>query len=199
MSAIFEAIDTFRCPTCTRELRPEVGPATVCPACGWEGQATLFRPLRPRADESENALPEDAVCAHHARKKAVAICAGTGDYVCALCAVEVGGHTYSAQYLDGPGKDKLTEASRRYFQRPDSGVLGFVALSLLLILLAPVFIPCAVYQFIQMIRLRRQSPMYRRLVGRGRIVFLSVALAFITLFALLAAVGFTVALLQGSD
>jgi hypothetical protein len=133
---------------------------------------------------------------HHPTKKAIAVCAGTGDYVCALCAVDIEGATYSVAYLDGPGKEKLTEASRRYFQRPDSGALGFVALSILVIFLSPLFVPCAVHQYVQMIRLRRQSPIYRRLVGGGRVFFITLGLLATIAFTAIAILGLTLAYLE---
>src|SRR5580658_2840979 len=99
------AITGFVCPRCGLALAADkpAQPSIACTRCNWTGEAYHFWRLPADVTSAEAALPEDAVCIHHPRKKAVAVCAGTGDYVCSLCAIELNGQTYSAEYLNGPG------------------------------------------------------------------------------------------------
>src|SRR5262245_48239980 len=88
---VVQTVSQFICPGCAAVLQPGPEVHVLCPACQWTGQAYLFQPVATRVDLAETALPDDAVCAHHPGKRAVAVCAGTGDFICALCAIDVGG------------------------------------------------------------------------------------------------------------
>src|SRR3712207_1092454 len=81
----------FACPSCRAPLDPPAPGRTLCPRCDWRGEAYLFTAKVLAVEAAEAALPDDATCAHHPRKRATAVCAGTGDYVCSLCAVELEG------------------------------------------------------------------------------------------------------------
>src|SRR4051812_44560983 len=118
-------IDYFVCPGCSVRLTPETSGATRCPHCKWRGDAYLFAPKPLDVSQAEMALPEDAACLHHPRKKATAVCAGTGDYICALCAVEIEGQTFSAAFLDKGGKEKAKKAFDRTLPRPDRHVYTY--------------------------------------------------------------------------
>ena len=89
--AVATPVTSFECPGCGEELAGEQGGRSRCPLCGWQGEAYLFRPLAVKVERAKEALPEDAVCAHHPTKQAVEVCAGTGDYICSLCAVKLEG------------------------------------------------------------------------------------------------------------
>src|SRR5207248_2157926 len=106
------------CPSCSREFQGPFLGSQACAFCGWIGEVYVFDPLPSTLDRAEQALPEDSVCMHHPSKKATAICAGTGDYICALCAVDLNGQTYSASYLGNAGKEKVGTAFDRYLERP---------------------------------------------------------------------------------
>lgn len=163
--AVAERVTEFDCPTCTQRIAQEVDGPTACVACGWRGEALLFRPSPVEAEKAQDALPDDAACAHHPHKRAEAICEGTGDYICALCAVELDGGIYSAQYLDKAGKDKLDKDARRYVERPDRQLTYAVVLTVLFWPLFFVTVPVSVYYFIKMARLRQHNELFRRLVG----------------------------------
>jgi signal peptidase I len=126
------------------------------------------------------ALPEDATCLHHPRKKAVAVCAGTGDYVCSLCAIELNGQTYSAEYLNGPGKNLAGKAFDRMLPRPDSQILFYMLLcfvpylNVIFIAFAFVWIPHAIYLYVKLLRLRRQNEVLARVVGQGRLITVAI-------------------------
>ena len=103
----------FSCPGCSNIL-DTVGQVRLrCPICKWVGDVYLFTPKVLDIEPAKLALPDDAACLHHPRKKAVAVCAGTGDYICSLCAVELNGQTYSANYLEGAGKQLAGSAFDR--------------------------------------------------------------------------------------
>src|SRR5689334_5511439 len=121
-----DVITQFSCPRCDSVLSPPSQGATRCPGCGWKGEAYLFSPAAMEVQTAEHALPDDATCIHHPRKKAIAVCAGTGDYICSLCAVDLDGETFSAQYLGAAGKQKAGRAFERNLPRPDSQVVLYL-------------------------------------------------------------------------
>ena len=174
-------IAQISCPSCGhRPLSPHVDNTAQCGRCGWTGYACLFSPLQREIPAQEAALPEDVTCVHHPAKKAVAICAGTGDYICSLCAIELGGKTYSTQYLDGPGKKEIATAFDRYLPRPDSE-LRLMALLFLIIpyltVLLPLWVPYAGFKLYRAIQLRYADPLFRKVVRAGFLTFLVVILA----------------------
>ena len=177
------AITQFPCPGCRAALElPTDGP-TTCPLCRWHGQAYLFSPLAIKGDAAELALPDDATCIHHPRKKAVAICAGSGDYICSLCAIDLNGQTYSAEYLNTGGKETIGKAFDRYLPRPDSQImLYFLCLfipyiNVIFIPFAFIWIPHAFYLYFKALRLQRENDLFRRVMGNGRIIGIPVLLS----------------------
>jgi hypothetical protein len=187
--AAYTRITSFNCPECHTLLQPPAAPETSCPRCRWKGSVWLFSPLAVQAEKAAQALPDDAVCAHHPGKQAVAICQGTGDYICSLCAVELNGQTFSAQYLNQAGKEKLSNAFARYLERPDRAILTYLALSLLCVFPAPLLIPLACRQYFKMRALRRKDPLYQRLVGSARVAVITIVLL---CFSILAVIGIIV-------
>jgi len=137
------------------------------------------------------AMPDDATCAHHPSKRASATCAGSGDYICPLCAVELNGQTFSAQYLESAGKQTAGKAFERYLDRPDRAASQAIILSFLFagcFFVGPIAVPYAIYQFFRMLKLRRSDPFYARLVTRRNTIALGLVLGLMTLLNLAAAV-----------
>jgi hypothetical protein len=177
-----QTVTDFVCPVCRAVLEPEQGhAATQCPSCGWTGEVYLFRPIELDPEQAVDALPEDATCVHHASKRAVAACAGTGDFICALCAIELDGEVYSAQYLNAGGKKKVSKSFDRYLPRPDREVGMAIFLSLLIWCLFVVTLPYAIHRFYKMCRLRRENELYARLVGPVTVGILAVLLVLVAL------------------
>lgn len=176
---------SFTCPGCKAELAGTANTVeTRCPACNWIGQVYLFRPLNLQVERAEEALPDDATCAHHPAKQAVAQCGGTGDYICALCSVEVDGTTYSASFLSSKGgKGKLKGAFDRYLPRPDRAMETAIALSFLLggMFVGIVGIPLAMYYFFKAKRLRREDKIFAEVFSRRRMILDGVILALVCL------------------
>src|ERR1700733_5222528 len=125
--AAVNVITDFLCPGCAEQLIP-TSSAVICPRCAWKGEAYLFSPRILAATNADIALPDEATCIHHPRKKATAVCAGTGDYICSLCAVELDGETLSAAYLATVGKKKAGKAFERNLPRPDSRIVLYLIL-----------------------------------------------------------------------
>jgi hypothetical protein len=175
------------CPSCAQLLEIREDGPTACPACRWRGEAYLFNPLPITVETAERALPQDATCLHHPTKKAVAVCAGTGDYICSLCAIELNGQVYSASYLSGAGKDKVGKSFERYLERPDSRIAMFLMLcfvpvaNYVVIPTCFLWVPYSFYLYAKALRLRRTNPLYARVFGTARIIVLPVLLS---LFAL---------------
>lgn len=168
-----EAAALIDCPGCKTVLEASAadGQACDCPVCLWRGRVWRFDPPEPAIDRPAQALPEDAVCAHHPRKKAEAICAGTGDYICSLCAVTVGGATYSAAYLNRPeANDQLAGQLEQNLPRPERRIKFLILLSILpcyQVVLAPAFLAWGVFEYVRLLRLRQHNPLYARVVGPG--------------------------------
>jgi hypothetical protein len=173
----------FVCPGCSVTLDVVSQGRVQCPRCRWVGDVYSFKPKLLQIEEAVAALPEDATCLHHPRKKAVAVCAGTGDYVCALCAIELNGQTYSAEYLNGAGKTLAGKAFERNLPRPDSQILFYMLLcfvpyiNAIFLAFAFVWIPHAIYLFTKLIRLRRENPVLRRVVGQGRLIWIAILIS----------------------
>lgn len=113
------------------------------------------------------ALDDDSACANHPTKKATAICDGTGDYICTLCAVDIGEKTYSTAYIDRVGVNSLDAPIQRHLKRPDRTVSLCFVLCLLIYFLGPAWVIWSVISFFQMLRYRKTEPIYRQIVGPG--------------------------------
>jgi hypothetical protein len=176
------AISQFACPGCDAILATPAQGTVRCSACQWQGDVFLFWRIPVNSATAESALPEDATCIHHPRKKATATCAGTGDYICSLCAVELNGQVYSAQYLDKGGKEKLGSSFERYLPRPDSQIGLYLLLSFIpyvnvaAIPFAFLWIPHGFVLYFRALRLRRENPLYRRLIGVMTVVIYPILL-----------------------
>lgn len=81
------------CPgdQCRGSLRHAANGTFQCDTCRMQVNAELFNPVTPVIQSPELAMSEDATCVYHPQKKAVTVCQGTGNFICALCAVEVKG------------------------------------------------------------------------------------------------------------
>jgi hypothetical protein len=113
-------------------------------------------------------LPDDAVCAHHPNKRAEAICAGTGDYICSLCSVSVNGQTYSAAYINRPeARQQMPSTWEQDLPRPDRRIRWLVLLAIFpycQALLGPVFLAWAGFEYVRLLRMRQTHPLIRRVV-----------------------------------
>ena len=164
------AMRGLECPSCKETLEAAQEGRIHCPLCNWQGDVYPFYPAPHTVEAAKTALPDDAVCAHHPTKQAVEICAGTGDYICSLCAVTIDGETYSAQHLGKKGKKKSAKAFSRYLARPDRAIsLCFVG-CLLFFIAAPILVPIAVISLFKMSKQRKEDPIYRQLVGAGTVI-----------------------------
>lgn len=132
--------------------------------CGWKGRVYLFRPIKYDAAQPEQALPENAACAHHPDKKAVAVCEGSGNYICALCVVEIDGKTYSVQHVDAKGKASFGKSFDRTMKRPDY----YIPAILLFFGLAPFLFPFLIILYLRMRRQFNSDLLYARLIGKAR-------------------------------
>ena len=176
------------CPRdlCRGTMTPAIGGTFLCDICRLEVKAELFNTIAPVIHAPEIATSEDATCVYHPHKKAVTVCQGTGNFICALCAVEVKGKTYSVQYLESKaGKKAADEMANRYLPRPDRVVTNlFVALFIpyanaVVFILFPLW---AVYGYLQcgkMAKMRREDALYHDLIGSARIVTAAVLISIV--------------------
>ena len=166
----------FDCPKCRERLFVEGSGPADCPKCEWKGEIHILKALKERAETARDALPEKAVCVHHPSKQATAVCDGTGDYICALCAVEMDGKIYSAEYLNRAGKGAMEKTYSRFLDRPDTNVTYLMAACIPLWFLSPLFLPFAFYKYVQAVRLRGRDPLFNRVFTRWDMLFKGVLL-----------------------
>jgi|GEM_PF-1869763 len=174
------------CPgnQCRGSLRHAANGTFQCDTCRMQVNAELFNPVKPVIQSPELAMSEDATCVYHPQKKAVTVCQGTGNFICALCAVEVKGKTYSVQYLESSaGKKATDEIISRYLPRPDRVVNNIlVALFIpyadaVVFILFPIWAAYGYLQCGKMAKMRRENALYHDLVGKSRIITAAVLLS----------------------
>ncbi|MEX2673735.1 MAG: hypothetical protein WD294_16665 [Phycisphaeraceae bacterium] len=178
----------INCPRCETRLGVPSGRPTYCRDCKMKLRAERFNPAPKQAEEAAPALPEEAACIHHPAKQAVNICAGSGDYICQLCSVDLNNAIYSAQYLEAGGKEQLSEAFDRTLPRPDRAAIVYLLCSIVF-WAAPVLIPLAFYNYYRMFRLRATSAVYREMVSTARVVLVTVAFGAIILLTVVGFMG----------
>ncbi|HEX4124596.1 MAG TPA: hypothetical protein VHY37_07700 [Tepidisphaeraceae bacterium] len=202
MLELAEAIP-FTCPGCPNRLGAQTPGGVRCPRCGWHGEVYTFQPKTTAIESAEFALPDEATCLHHPTKKAVAVCAGSGDYVCALCAVELNGQIYSTSYLDGAGKIVAGKAFDRVIPRPDSRIILYFLLcfvpyiNAVVIVFSFLWIPHSIYLYRKLVRVRREDELLRRVVGKGRMILIPILLGIFSLLWIGGVVVGVVALMRG--
>lgn len=141
------------------------GSAWECSNCGWKGEVFICHAKAPDNAPAEVAGPEDAVCANHPGKKAVAVCSGTGDYICSLCRVQIGDKSYSVQYLDGQGKTQAGLDFSKSMRRWDRLVVFLCLCSVLILMLSPAFVAGMTWALYKSVRERSQNLLYRQVAG----------------------------------
>ena len=175
----------FGCPGCGSLLSLAQPGSTRCPRCGWKGEVYTFSPKAVEVSAAETALPDEATCIHHPSKKATAVCAGTGDYICSLCAIEVDGQTYSAQYIDSGGKKTVASAFAKPFPGPIAGSTSICSCCWFLISTRS---RCWARFYGSRIRSycmpgpwhgRREEPIFVRLMGTTSVVLLPIVLVLV--------------------
>ena len=163
------------CPSCGASV-PGDGTETRCAACSWKGRVHRFDPPPPRAtDQPRTALPDDVVCANHPTKAATAVCAGTGSYICALCAIEIDGETYSADFLATNAAPSATSRFERELKRPDKSQLLVLLVGVFLLWgVSPLILITVVFQYTKHRRLVKENELYRE-VSSGWLFLLNIA------------------------
>jgi hypothetical protein len=175
----------FGCPGCASILSLAQPGPTRCPRCGWKGEAYQFSPKEVDVTAAATALPDEATCLHHPTKKATAVCAGTGDYICSLCAIDVNGQTYSAQYIESGGKEKVGGAFAQTLPRPDRRIHVYLLLlfvpyiDVIFLLGAFLWIPHSFVLYARALQMRREDPIFARLMGTTSVVLLPIVLALV--------------------
>lgn len=170
----------------------------ACVGCGWRGEVYFYDPVPFSVEQAETALPEDATCINHPSKKAVDVCAGTGDYICSLCAVEIAGQTFSANYVNQHGQKALAKHFQRKMSRPDR-VLRFLMVAGIILscaLVGPIFIIASPFLWWKMMKLRKTDQLYRQVISGFdlglTLVVVILAVALVALICGLMIVGFMV-------
>lgn len=174
------------CPgaSCRGNMVLAVNDKVYCDTCRLQANAELFDPITPVIHSPELAMSEDALCVYHPNKKATTVCQGTGNFICALCAVEVKGKSYSVQYLESKaGKKAAEEIVSHFLPRPDR-VVNNILIALFIpyadavvFILFPLWAVYGYFQCGKMAKMRREDALYHELIGRGRIVTAAVLIS----------------------
>lgn len=190
------------CPKCDGwlETRSQTGRQghVTCSRCKWAGEVRLYDPLPRQIEQAQQAMDADARCAFHPNKKAAAVCSGTGDYICSLCAVEIEDHTYSAMYIDLHGQEKIQDHFSKELPRPDRVIMWMIILCLFPypLIASPVVLPIGMIQWWKMVKQRNQNPSYRSMVGMTSVV---ISAFLLLLFSVILIAGFIAILIAIFD
>ncbi len=143
-------------------------PQSRCTVCGMEAVEYVFHPLVREIQRAQLALPDDATCVFHPNKKAVHTCAGTGNFICALCSVPLRDSIYSVQFLDSPpGKAVIGGNFDRYLPRPDRLVATLLTLcvippiNFMMWMTAVIWFPYGIFQWFVARRQFKTDALYR--------------------------------------
>ena len=161
------------CPRCHHSVDERVaGEWLTCDACGWSGRVFWFSPEERTAEVGAAATPDDAVCAHHPGRRAEAVCAGSGAYVCPLCAVELNGQTFDVAYVEAGGATDLQAALKRELPRPDRHAIQCAFLPIIPVcwFVGPLFWIASLALAARHFRLRKTDPLYREVSRHGWVV-----------------------------
>lgn len=183
---------SVKCPSCGAIHDFDADGSTACSRCGTPFQVRLFAPVVLKEEEAAPAMPDDSVCAHHPAKRAEHVCAGTGAYICSLCAVHHQGEILSAAYLNtSAGKARTQVLFASTIPRPDS-IVSLICICLLIPyvgcvgwLALPFLVPWSFVLLARAARLRREGdPVYARVVRPWKLWFRGIWLSFLSLVAL---------------
>ena len=170
-------------PGCGGRVR-ELSHGLECARCQLRFVHVGFNPLPWRGDAVDAASEEHAICAHHPEHKATAICQGSGNYICPLCAVEIDGKTYSVQFLDSPpGRHIIVQKFNSMIPRPDRmawRLLIYVLLppiTFVMLYLSFIWIPVAIYYYVKAIRQRRGDILFRRIFTKFKMILMGCGIA----------------------
>jgi hypothetical protein len=142
-----------------------------CGNCGWRGHVYTCVPREQDESAGTPAMPGEAVCANHPDKAAVAVCAGSGDYICPLCRVKVAGADYSVQYIDrvdGEARDKILPFT---LSRPDRAPKLMTVFSMLMPPFCPFFLIISIINVIKTRTLIQENALFRKVAGIGSPIF----------------------------
>ncbi|MEM7576731.1 MAG: hypothetical protein AAF328_04575 [Planctomycetota bacterium] len=162
--------DDVRCPNCRSIFSKSPAWPTKCQACKATVGILEFEPPLELVDEAKAAMPDDVSCAFHPGKRADTICDGTGSYICSLCAVPIGGKTYSTEFINSGGLERMGKGDifERTLPRPDYGAGSCLALSIVLSWtgIAPlVLLPAGAWYFSRHVKLVKESQLYAKATG----------------------------------
>ncbi len=128
----YNARETILCSDCKSRLRVEVFPA-------------FFRGLRP-AQKGESLTTEgEASCFYHGRKKAAALCAECGRFLCALCEVRIGGRSICPECVEKGRADGSMERLVTHRTLYDGIALSVSILPMLFVFITPITAPIAIF------------------------------------------------------
>ncbi len=88
---------------------------------------------------------EEASCFYHGRKKAAALCAECGRFLCALCEVRIGGRSVCPECIEKGRADGSMEMLVTQRTLYDSMALSLSILPLLFFFVTPITAPIAIF------------------------------------------------------
>lgn len=144
---------TLTCPICKRklgEMNWHDDRSGSCRGCGKDFEALLFPALnrqRGVVKPQAVAVAEDSTCFFHGENQAEKVCDGCGRFVCAVCAVPLGGGHFCPACIAAQTKEAVTAVPSRVLF--DSAALSFALVPLLAwpvtVVTAPVAVGLVVY------------------------------------------------------
>lgn len=184
-----------RCDKCGTPHQGTAPYPSRCAVCNARVGFYVYDPPAKPLDKTELALPDDVTCMSHPAKRATEICEGTGSYICALCAVTIGDKTYSADFINSGGLEKLKKGDifERKLQRPDQLAVACGILALLLsttLVGGPILLVMSGIYYFRHLKMKKQNKLYDRVTGVWVNIVLPIYLVIATIALLIIGVLF---------
>jgi hypothetical protein len=140
------------CPKCFAKLPPSAVNAPeplLCPSCGVTMMMSVFPALYRRIESgSKGELvvgDAEAGCFYHPHKKAAAVCATCGRFLCALCDVDFNGQHLCPPCIETAAEKKRVSTLENRRVLYDSAALGLAVLPVFTVIFTIVTAPMAIY------------------------------------------------------
>jgi len=149
------------CPHCGARLpqsRLETG-EVVCTFCNGQYEGVAFTPPVRKARVkhiAESGPGGSAACARHERNAAAANCERCGNFMCNLCRIDTDGMALCPSCFERLSDEGALPSSLKSFKNYSGMAGSMAAAGILLLLLAPIFGPAAIFYGVKAFKQKRE-------------------------------------------
>ena len=140
-------MDLLKCPSCRGALNPaavNTGREEPCPLCSTRTRLDLFPAALAFTLKGASATPlhdeSESSCLHHPDSRAETACVRCGGFLCAHCAVPMGGQHYCASCLESAIRASELPQLQTHYPRQDTLALLLAFLPLMLLFISMLFL-----------------------------------------------------------